>query len=49
MFIKGIRLDSKAFWVKTEMLVYNQDETLVAMSTNLLVWHRTQEQQTTLA
>ena len=49
VFIKGIRLDSKAFWVKTEMLVYNQDETLVAMSTNLLVRHRTQEQQTTLA
>ncbi|MDP6454491.1 MAG: MaoC family dehydratase N-terminal domain-containing protein [SAR202 cluster bacterium] len=45
VFIKGIRLDSKAFWVKTEMLVYNQDDILVAMSTNLLVRHRTQEQQ----
>jgi acyl dehydratase len=45
VYIKSIRLDSKAFWVKTEMLVYNQGDSLVAMSTNLLVRHRTQEQQ----
>ena len=45
VFIKGIRLDSKAFWLKTEMLIYNQDDTLIAMSTNLLVRHRTLEQQ----
>jgi acyl dehydratase len=49
VYIKGIRLDSKAFWVKTEMLVYNQADSLVAMSTNLLVRHRTQEQQETPA
>jgi len=44
VYIKPIRLDSKAFWTKTETLVYNQRGELVAMMSNLGLRHRTPEQ-----
>ncbi len=45
VYIKSIRLDPKAFWTRTEMLIYNQEGELVAMSSNLGLRHRTPEQQ----
>ena len=44
VYIKPIRLDTKAFWTKTETLVYNQRGELVAKMSNLGLRHRTPEQ-----
>lgn len=44
VYIKSIQLDAKAFWVKTDTLIYNQHGELVARASNLGLRHRTPEQ-----
>ena len=44
IYIKAIRLDSKAFWTETERTITNQDDEVVMVSRNIGLRHRTPEQ-----
>jgi acyl dehydratase len=43
IYMKPIRMDPKAIWIVTEVLVYNQRGDLVAKGSNLGLRHRTPE------
>jgi len=44
VYIKGIRLDPKAFWTVTERIIRNQDGEVVCIARNIGLRHRTPDQ-----
>lgn len=44
VYIKGIRLDPKAFWTVTERIIRNQQGEVVAIGRNIGLSHRTPEE-----